>query len=232
MRAGGRDRAKSAGKGCGRVGPEDSARPGNRHHPEPNKINFPFFPKVVYYQCNQEEGFTESCAKAGVASMSIREYLRNRNVPFVALLHRPTVSAARLAQSIHVTGSRVAKGVLFQTDSGYVLTVVPATHRVDPERLGEVLGVSGVALASEGDVSRIFGDCERGAIPPFGRLYGLTTVMDTQLASIRELVMGGNTRHEGIRLRGRDYLMMENPLVARISQVIHPPRKRLTCRAG
>jgi Ala-tRNA(Pro) deacylase len=165
--------------------------------------------------------------------MGIREYLRDRHVPFIAMLHRPALSAARLAQSVHVTGFRVAKAVLFRAGSGgYVLAVVPATHRVDVARLGHVLGVEALALATEDEVAGVFGDCERGAIPPFGRPYGLPLVVDADLATLREIVAGGNTRHEGIRLRGRDYLALENPLVARIGQVIQPPRRRLQYRAG
>jgi Ala-tRNA(Pro) deacylase len=168
----------------------------------------------------------------GGAKMSVREYLRDRHVPFIAMLHRPAVSAARLAQSMHVTGSRVAKSVVFRAGGGYVLAVVPATHRVEVARLSDVLGIDDLALATEDEVAAIFADCERGAIPPFGRLYGLPTILDAELAGLREIVTGGNTRHEGIRLRGRDYLALENPLVARVGQRINPPRRKLQYRAG
>ncbi|GIW89286.1 MAG: aminoacyl-tRNA deacylase [Isosphaeraceae bacterium] len=164
--------------------------------------------------------------------MSIRAYLRERQVPFVVLLHRPAVSAARLAQSVHVTGFRVAKAVLFRASGGYVLAVVPATHRVDERLLAEALGVGSLALATEEEVAGVFGDCELGAVPPFGRPYGLPVVVDAALAQLREIVAGGNTRHEGVRIRGRDYLALENPLVARIGQVIQPARRRLHYRAG
>ena len=94
------------------------------------------------------------------------------------------------------------------------------------------MGLEDLELATEDEVAEIFWDCERGAIPPFGRPYGVPIVVDAALASLREIVTGGNTRHEGIRLRARDYLALENPLVARIGQVIQPPRRRLQYRAG
>ena len=158
--------------------------------------------------------------------MIIRDYLRSRHVPFETLLHRPTPSATRLAQCVHVPGGRVAKGVLIRTGAGYVLAVVPATHRVDLDRLSVVLGTRELRLATEDELEPVFHDCERGALPPFGRLYGLTTVVDASLAGGAEIVVEGNTRHEGLRLRYRDYEAVEAPLRARFASAIAPRRRR------
>lgn len=159
--------------------------------------------------------------------MSIREYLRVRQVPFITLLHRPVDSAARVAQSLHVRGDCVAKGVLFRAGSAYVLAVVPSTQRVGVERLANVLGLSDLELATEDEVSRVFHDCQPGALPPFGSVYGLTTVVDPHVLSQREIVVESNTRHEGIRLRASDYAGVERPIVARVGQAISPPRRPL-----
>ncbi len=164
--------------------------------------------------------------------MSIRDYLRNRNVPFMALLHRPAPSATRLAQSIHVDGKQVAKGVLIRTHHGFVLAVIPSTHRVSLERLAEFLGETSVCLASEADLHQVFHDCECGAIPPFGRVYGLATVIDTTLVGRSELILQGNTRHEAIRIRYRDYEQVEAPRRGRLAEPIHPPKRKLQRQAG
>jgi Ala-tRNA(Pro) deacylase len=162
--------------------------------------------------------------------MSIREYLRSRSVPFVTMLHRPAPTAARLAQSVHVPGARVAKAVLVRAGAGYVLAVLPATHRVDLGRLGDAIGLVGLAIATEDEVEQIFADCQRGALPPFGRLYGLVTIVDAHLASQPEIVIEGNTRHEGLRLRYRDYEAVEEPIRARFATEIHPRQRRMRIR--
>ena len=156
--------------------------------------------------------------------MSIRAYLLDHQVPFAALLHRPAWSASRRAQSVHVSGKRVAKGVLIRAGDGYVLAVLPATHRVDLERLGEILGLPQVRLATEEELERVFDDCERGASPPFGRRYGVSTVVDASPAGASEIVVEGNTRHEDIRLRYRDYEAIEAPRRARFAVPIAPRR--------
>ena len=112
--------------------------------------------------------------------MSIRDFLQARSVRFEVLLHAPSHSAAHLAGSVHVPGRSVAKAVLVRAGDAFALAVLPATHRVDPDRLAEILRVSTLRIATEAEVEAVFADCEPGALPPFGRLYGLTTVLDAQ----------------------------------------------------
>ncbi len=158
--------------------------------------------------------------------MYVRDYLIGHRVWFETLLHRPAPSASRLAGSVHVPGRHVAKAVLVRADGANALAVLPATHRIDLERLALVLGKGPVRLASEEDVIRTFGDCERGALPPFGRLYGLTTVVDTTLAGGSEIIFVGNARHEGVRMRYRDFETLEGPIRARFATAIEPRRRR------
>src|SRR4051812_3783278 len=110
--------------------------------------------------------------------MSIRDYLQGRHIWFETLLHCPAPSASKRAQSIHISGRLMAKSVLVRGARGDVLAVLPATHRVDLVRLACVLGEEEMRIATEGEVERIFRDCELGALPPFGHLYGLKTVVD------------------------------------------------------
>lgn len=149
--------------------------------------------------------------------MMIRSYLQSRAVSFDYLLHRPTHSATDLAGSLHVPGRSVAKGVLVRAGDAYILAVLPATRRVDTARLSEILGVPEVRIATEPEVERVFADCEPGALPPFGRLYGLQTVLDLSLATGAEMTFVANMRHEGVRMRFADYEAIEAPMEALFS---------------
>lgn len=146
--------------------------------------------------------------------MCVRDYLRDRQVRFKTLLHHPASSAARLAHCLHVSGRNVAKGVLLRTEGGYVLAVLPATHRIDLQLLAESLRCSSLELAGEEEIERVFHDCQPGALPPFGHLYGVRTVVDSALSRSSRIVMEGNTCHEGIQMRYRDYEAVEHPAPA------------------
>jgi Ala-tRNA(Pro) deacylase len=158
--------------------------------------------------------------------MCISDFLRSRRIPFETLLHEPAPSATKLARSVHVPGRHVAKAVLVKTGEEFVLAVLPSTHRIDLDRLAGVLGASALRLATEDEVERVFNDCERGALPPFGRLYGLRTVVDASLSGGAEFVFEGNWRHEGVRMRFRDYEAVEGPQRARFAKAIAPRQSR------
>jgi Ala-tRNA(Pro) deacylase len=143
--------------------------------------------------------------------MKIDDLLTSRHIPFERLYHRPAYTAQRMAQMLHVPGKEVAKSVLLRTDQGYVLTVLPANQKVDLERVRQCLGEESVDLASETEMERLFPDCERGAMPPFGSLYHVPTLMDESLAEDERIVFEAQNHEEAIRISYRDYEAIEHP---------------------
>jgi Ala-tRNA(Pro) deacylase len=121
-----------------------------------------------------------------------------------------------------VPGRGVAKTVMVKAGERSVLAVLPATARIDLGRLGRALGIdpSQLRLASPDEILQTIGDCEPGVIPPFGRLYGLETIVDISLADNPMIVFGANTRHEGMRMRFSDYEALEEPLRAIFAEPI------------
>lgn len=152
--------------------------------------------------------------------MTICDFLKGQHVGFETLLHRPASSATMFAQSVHVPGRMVAKTVLVRAGSGYAAAVLPATHRIDLDRLAAAIGVDHLEIATEDEVEAVFRDCERGALPPFGRRYGILTVVDAGLAEAGEIAFEGNTRFEGVRMTYRDYEAIEEPRRARFATTI------------
>ena len=143
--------------------------------------------------------------------MKLDKYLSDHHVSFERLEHPEVFTANRVAQALHVPGREVAKAVLLRSRSGYALAVLPATHRVDLEQAGRDLGAERVELADEDEVSRLFPDCERGAVPPFGSLYELPTLVDASLTHDEQIVFEAQNHHEAIRMKYQDYEALEHP---------------------
>lgn len=162
--------------------------------------------------------------------MYLTEYLRSRRVWFKHLLHAPASSAGRLAASLHVPGREVAKAVLVRAGGEELLAVLPATTRIDVARLAAALGLelADVRLATQDEVARRFPTCEPGALPPFGRLFGVGTLVDPSLAG-PEIVFPGHTRLEGFRMRFADFEALESPRHAEFATPLAAPAPR---RAG
>ncbi|HZZ72479.1 MAG TPA: YbaK/EbsC family protein [Pirellulales bacterium] len=149
--------------------------------------------------------------------MNVRRFLHQRGIAHQMLAHEPTFSAQRMAEMVHVSGDEVAKAVLLKIDGKYELAVLPATYYVYPELVRQSLQARAVELATEEECGRIFPDCEVGALPPFGSLYGLQTVIDASLTEDDEIVFEGNTHHEAIRMKFQDFERIERPQIATIA---------------
>jgi len=150
--------------------------------------------------------------------MNVQQFLRQRNVAFSSLDHEPAYGAQGVAQAVHVSGDQVAKAVLLKAGSDYALAVVPATHTIDLATAARALGARSAELASEEECGKLFADCELGALPPFGSQYGVKTLMDRRLLEDEDIVFEGNTHHEAVRMRLKDFVAIEQPAVARFSQ--------------
>ncbi len=112
----------------------------------------------------------------------ITDYLHTHRVDWQQRQHRLAVTAEELAATLHVTARRVAKSVLVQVDAQVFIAVLPATEVIDEDRLASVLGATIVRVMREWEFEELFPECEPGAEPPFGGLYGLPVVVDSALA--------------------------------------------------
>jgi Ala-tRNA(Pro) deacylase len=142
--------------------------------------------------------------------MRIAEFLTEQSVPFEPLPHPPAFTAQKRAKYLGLPGSQVAKCVLLRGTGGLMLAVLPATHHVDQAALATALG-GPVRLATEAEIVDTFRDCEWGVVPPFGRLYGLPSLLDDAIDADALMVFEGQTHFEAIRIRCRDFERLEKP---------------------
>jgi Ala-tRNA(Pro) deacylase len=142
--------------------------------------------------------------------MRVSQFLAEQQVAFENLVHPPAFTAQKRARFLRVSGRRVAKSVLLAGPQGYFLAVLPATHHIDAEPMERALG-GPVRLASDEEVARVFYDCEWGVVAPFGRLYGLETVLDDSLDPNAEIVVEANSHAEAIRMSCQDFERLERP---------------------
>ncbi len=119
------------------------------------------------------------------------KYLSEGGRAFEVLGHPTTYTAQQVAQAVHVPGDEVAKTMVLKADGRCVMAVLPSTHQVDMEKARDVLHAGAVALADEGEFVRLFPDCERSALPPFGSQYGLPTLVDESGCRDEQIVFEG-----------------------------------------
>jgi Ala-tRNA(Pro) deacylase len=150
--------------------------------------------------------------------MNVHEYLQGRAVAFRDLPHKRTIGARLLARALEEDPARVAKTVVLAADGDYVVCVVPADRRVDLVAAARVLGVPSVRVASELECEALFPDSELGAMPPFGSLHGLKTLLDIRLTDGDELIFEGDTHRSALAVQLADFREVERPNIRDISR--------------
>jgi Ala-tRNA(Pro) deacylase len=142
----------------------------------------------------------------------IIRHLERAGVPVVVRPHPREVVAQRLAASVHVSGYRVAKSVLVDADGERIMAVLPAADVVDVTLLSAALGCERVRIMHEGEFLDLFPDCELGAEPPFGSLFGLPVVMDGILARAgAPLILRAGSHDEVLEMKPEDFIRLEQP---------------------
>ncbi len=152
----------------------------------------------------------------GIAA--IHEFLHEAHVPYTVMPHQPAFTAEDEAAATHVPTADWAKTVVCFIDGVPVQAVVPAPSFVDLDRLLELSGGRVIHVAHEADLRRLFPDCEVGAMPPFGPLYGQTVYVDATLAMQPDIVFNAGTHGEAMAMRWSDFVKIVNPIVGNFAE--------------
>lgn len=142
-------------------------------------------------------------------AQTVEKHLIERGVNYDVITHAPTGSSSETAQSAHVSGDRIAKGVVVKDSAGYLLAVVPAEHYLDLKSLGEHLNRD-LQMADESELGELFVDCKEGAVPALGIAYGLKTLVDQALLKQPELYFEAGDHESLIHVPEADFeILME-----------------------
>ncbi len=134
--------------------------------------------------------------------------------------HDRTVTAAETAHATHVSGERFAKTVMLRVDGKLAMLVMPAAYRVNLSRLSAALGGVDVQLASEAEFRDAFPDCEVGAMPPFGHLYGMPVYVDARLAGDGEITFNAGSHTDAVTMPYAEFEQLAEPELLYLAHVM------------
>ena len=143
----------------------------------------------------------------------LKEFLDSHEVKYVSIRHSPAFTAAEVASSAHVAGRDFAKTIVVRIDDSFALVVLPASRRLVLADLRELLQNPLVRLASEAEMRGLFPDCELGAMPPFGNLYGLPVYVAESIVNQTEIAFNAGTHTEAIMMDYADFDQLVRPVV-------------------
>ena len=148
----------------------------------------------------------------------LKEFLDSNNIKYKMIVHSPFYTAQEIAASAHISGKELAKTVLVKIDGIMTMVVLPASRKINLGLLRKVTGADIVELAEEKEFERRFPDCDVGAMPPFGNLYGMDVFVADELTEDEEIAFNAGSHTELIKLAYKDF-----------EKLVHPKRTHISC---
>lgn len=148
-----------------------------------------------------------------MSAIKVKEFLDSHGVKYVSIRHSPAYTAAEVAASAHVAGRDFAKTIVVRIGDKFALVVLPATRRLVLGDLRDLLQNPYVRLATEVEFRDLFPDCELGAMPPFGNLYGVPVYVAVSLTEETEIAFNAGTHTEVIKMSYEDFDELVRPTV-------------------
>ncbi|TWU25358.1 YbaK / prolyl-tRNA synthetases associated domain protein [Novipirellula galeiformis] len=150
-------------------------------------------------------------------AQKLKQFLDDQNVHYEMISHRPATSAIATAVAAHVPQHDMAKTVMVRLNGKMAMAVVPASHDVDLQRLAKLAGAKTVTLADEDEFRDLFPDCDLGAMPPFGNLYGMDVYVGEELCEDDQIAFNAGNHSELMQMSYRDFSRLCKPTIGKFA---------------
>ncbi len=147
----------------------------------------------------------------------LKEFLDANNIKYIIISHSRSFTSQETAASAHISGKELAKTVVIKIDGKMAMAVLPASDKIDLNILREVTGSKLVELSNEREFKDLFPECEIGAMPPFGNLYGMDVFVSESLARDEEIAFNAGSHRELLKMAYRDFERLVKPRVMKFS---------------
>ena len=146
----------------------------------------------------------------------LKEMLDEAKVPYEVYNHALAYTAQEIAAKQHFSGNEMAKVVMLEVDDNLVMGVIRGNDKISLNEVRDSLGARHVRLASEDEFIARFPECEIGAMPPFGNLFGLKVFVDAALAKDEYIYFNAGNHVQTVRLKYKDFARLVQPEVVRL----------------
>ncbi len=153
----------------------------------------------------------------------ISSFLDEHGTAYRLLSHRPDTTARETAIDTTTPLGEFAKSVVMRIDGKHAIIVLAASEMVDLSKAREVFGTHDVHLVEEETLQDLFPDCELGAEPPLGNLYGLPVYVSPMLSRDQHITFNAGTHTEAMRMSYEDFNRLTEPKVVDVASSATQP---------
>lgn len=130
--------------------------------------------------------------------------LADNGIPYDIIKHRYSISSLNTAHVSNVPEDQLVKPVILEDQNGYIMALIPANKHVVVEELNMFLNRN-MVLATEAEISKLFSDCDPGAIPPIGDAYGMETIVAYDFDECPDVYLEAGNHTDVLHLTGKSF---------------------------
>lgn len=147
----------------------------------------------------------------------LKALLDEAKVPYEVYNHALAYTAQEIAAKQHFSGNEMAKVVMLEVDDKLVMGVIRGNDKINLNEVRDSLGARHVRLATEDEFIARFPECEIGAMPPFGNLFGVKVYVDPALTKDESIYFNAGNHVQTVHMKYLDFERLVKPEVARLS---------------
>lgn len=139
--------------------------------------------------------------------------LEKAKVNYKILEHKTVFTAFDKSQTLKVPPRIVGKTLLLKGDKELFLCLIPADKNLDLKKVKKVIKKKKVELATERTIKNKLKGAKPGAIPPFGNLWKIKTLVEKSLKKENKIILNSGTWNFSIEISPKDLSKLVEDLV-------------------
>lgn len=154
--------------------------------------------------------------------LKIKSLLDSQKIIYSVLIHKPTRTSEESAAVRGVSLASGAKAMLIKLPTNtssfiFKLVVLSAASKLSWKAIKTVLKTKKAEFANEEEVKTLT-KCLPGAVPPFGSLFGIETLIDSSIVKQGDTInFNAGLRTHSVSMNVKDYLEVEKGNLQEIS---------------
>ncbi len=149
----------------------------------------------------------------------ITKFLESSKVKYEVLKHRTVYTAFDKSQTLRVKPSLIGKTLVLRLDNKPVIVLIPADKNLDKNLLKKTLKAKKIDFIKEAWMKKTFKGIKLGAIPPFGNLWKINTVVDKNLLFGPKVILNSGHYNFSIKINSSAFKkLVPDLLVFKISK--------------
>jgi len=144
------------------------------------------------------------------------DLLLEAKVDFEVISHQPVETSEEAALARNTSLESGAKAIIAKLDR-FAMFVLPANLKIDSRKAKKIFRAKNFRFATDEELYEMT-SCKKGAVPPFGSLFGLETLVDEEMLKQKEINFNAGRNDRSIKMRLEDYIKIEKPKIEKFSQ--------------